>query len=90
MGTYRVFHRTVNRFSEFDRDNAGFVHAANVQAGSLDEVYLITNTVDHPWTQNEGVDSIVGPTRSTSVGDEIEAPDGSRWAVASRGFKRVS
>lgn len=46
---------------------------AQVRATSLDEVFLLTNSIEQPWWYHCAVTPIPGavPTRSTSVGDVI-------------------
>lgn len=50
---------------------------ARVECQHLGEAFELTNTIDHPWWENEGVEVLVR-SRSTSVGDVIVDPDGQR------------
>jgi hypothetical protein len=47
---------------------------AMVESDDLDEVFQLTNTIDRPWWENEGVE-VRKQTRSTSVGDVVILPD---------------
>lgn len=52
---------------EFPND---YEHVANVRTDELGEAFQLTNTIDAPWWENEGVEKLVaGGRRSTSVGD---------------------
>ena len=62
-------------------------HVATVEAGDLEDVFRLTNSMHVGWWLNEGVVAHNGPTRSTSVGDVVESPDG-RFVVDRFGFKR--
>lgn len=49
----------------------GYVHVANVFANEKEAAFLLTNTIFQGWWLNDGVESLVGPCRSTSVGDVL-------------------
>jgi len=68
----------------------GYVLVAEVIARSLDGVFSLTNHIDRPWWNNDGVTLAVSGKkyRSTSVGDVIM--DGEEvHRVAGIGFERV-
>jgi len=44
---------------------------ARVETGDLGTVFEKTNHIDHEWWDNDGVERIGPPTRSTSVGDVV-------------------
>lgn len=54
-----------------------YEHVANVQTDNAEAAFQLTNHIDVPWWENEGVEKI-GATerRSTSVGDVLETRDG--------------
>lgn len=63
---------------------------ALVEADSLDEVYALTNHIDHDWRENALVKTMSPtPTRSTSVGDVI-VQDEKAWMVDRAGFRRIA
>lgn len=53
---------------------------AMVEADSLEDVFRLTNTIHHPWWENEGV-TCYSRTRSTSVGDLYLLEDGTVYLV---------
>jgi hypothetical protein len=67
---------------------------AEVDTHKLDQAYFLTNTIDTPWWENEGVKFLGSPDhgmkgcRSTSVGDVMER-DGAFHAVHNFGFELV-
>ena len=81
-------------------DGAKYVKVADVDCGDvpclagLELAFQYTNTIDRPWWLNEQVTPSVlvrakGGTRSTSVGDVIVAPDGTRHLVMPFGFQKL-
>ncbi len=61
---------------------------ADVEVEDYNEVFGLTNHIEHDWTTNRGVSMLVeGPQRSTSVGDVYEMEDGSALMVAGAGFE---
>jgi len=65
---------------------------------ALDMAYFLTQTIDHPWWNNENVKMVgsaklAGGCRSTSIGDriEIEMDDGTTelYGVDYIGFSRI-
>jgi hypothetical protein len=78
---------------DIDRD----YHAvATVDTDDLDEAFRLTNTIDTPWWENDGV-AVVSPVRctklwgmrSTSVGD-VMIRHNVCWIVAAAGFALVT
>ena len=65
-----------------------FEHVASVECADVEEVYQLTNHIDHPWQQNrEVIWSEVA--RSTSVGDVI-ATDAMKdlWTIDCLGMRK--
>ena len=81
--TIQADHITVRR--------ADYVKVAEVLAENLDEVFRLTNTIDHDWQENEHVTPArpSQPERSTSVGDVIVLGD-QAWMVDSASFSEVT
>ena len=63
---------------------------ARVQTTDLDEAFMLTNHIEHSWTENEKVGVYADRVRSTSVGDLIEDENNQWWIVASCGFTRIA
>jgi len=61
---------------------------ANVDTDDLDAAFQLTNTIDCPWWDNEGVE-VINKARSTSVGDIIVSEDGSRHLCENFGWKTL-
>lgn len=58
----------------------------------LEESFRLTNTVDHPWWENDTVTPLfVGDGwRSTSIGDVLyDCASGAYWKVKALGFERI-
>jgi hypothetical protein len=53
-----------------------------------DTAFHLTNTIDNPWWENVGVKSLVGPARSTSVGDVI-IENGHVWRCEMVGWEEL-
>ena len=68
------------------RENYSLI--ATVETDELGEVFGLTNHIHYEWWRNDGVE-LVKESRSTSVGDLIEAEDGILYMVASVGFTEV-
>ncbi len=69
-----------------------YTHVADVEA-PLEQVFALTNHIDHPWTSNPEVvwHSTASPLRSTSVGDVIVSQEsGQAWLVLSLGLQELS
>ena len=67
-----------------------YTHVADVVA-PLEQVFALTNHVDHPWTDNpEVVRLATSRIRSTSVGDVIvSAESGQAWLVMPVGLQEL-
>jgi hypothetical protein len=71
----------------FPRD---YVRVCIAHCDSVEDAYVLTNSIDCGWWENELVDCFYGActfrtigevtgTRSTSVGDVVQDPDGRLW-----------
>src|SRR5258708_17948492 len=59
----------------------------------LEQVFALTNHIDHPWTSNPEVvwHTTVSPLRSTSVGDVIVSQESGRaWLVMPIGLQELA
>ena len=67
-----------------------YTHVADVVA-SLEQVFTLTNHIDHPWTDNpEVVWLATSRIRSTSVGDIIVSSESGRaWLVMPVGLQEL-
>lgn len=81
---FQVYHLRNSLFAvgdevpEFNERN--YMLVAAVAASHIEDVYMLTNHIDRPWPQNEGV-LLINPSsspRSTSVGDVIIEENGVR------------
>lgn len=64
---------------------------ALVDVSDINEVYPLTNYIDEPWTQNEGVLAHAEKVRSTSVGDIVmEADSGLLHSCACIGWEPLT
>ena len=69
-----------------------YTHVADVVA-SLEQVFALTNHIDHPWTSNPQVvwHTTAAPVRSTSVGDVIVSLEsGQAWLVMPIGLQELA
>src|SRR5260370_6842732 len=69
-----------------------YTHVADVVA-VLEQVFALTNHIDHPWTSNPEVvwHTTVSPLRSTSVADVIVSQEtGRAWLVMPTGFPELA
>ena len=67
-----------------------FTHVADVVA-PLEQIFTLTNHIDHPWTDNpEVVWLATSRIRSTSVGDVIVSSEsGQAWLVMPVGLREL-
>ncbi|HQN17583.1 MAG TPA: hypothetical protein PKV86_00525 [Syntrophobacteraceae bacterium] len=95
---YLVYHLTEDAFSRFNRGEEcrfqdDYALVAQVCCRALGEVFNLTNHIDKPWQQNDGVQE-VNPQmkkRSTSVGDVVLWDDkGVYYLVANLGHRIIS
>lgn len=49
-----------------------FTLVAEVDCETIDEVFELTNSIEHYWGENKQVQTFGGPFRSTSVGDVVK------------------
>ena len=69
-----------------------YTHVADV-AAPLEQVFALTNHIDHPWTNNPAVvcSTSAPPVRSTSVGDVIVSLEsGQAWLVLPIGLQELA
>ena len=66
-----------------------FKLVAIVDSNSLDEVFRLTNHIDHAWTDNEEVEPVGPQHRSTSVGDLVQLPTGKWYLCDLVGWKEI-
>lgn len=82
-----VYHRKDPDFkSEWARFPDDYEPVARVKTKKLDEAFELTNSINCPWWENDGV-SAIKQTRSTSVGDVVEV-DGVRYLCADIGWEK--
>jgi hypothetical protein len=93
-GTYQVWRAddfAGMMLSELERQPyvRGHTHVANVQAASPDDAFWLTNYLQSPWEQNQGVQALVDDPGSTSVGDVIVEPKGVAYRAEDDGFAKI-
>ena len=67
-----------------------FELVALVDSNSLEEIFRLTNHIDHPWPGNEEVEVVNGANhRSTSVGDLVQLGTGDWYLCEMVGWKKV-
>ncbi len=77
--------------SWYEDRSRSFTHVADVVA-PLEQVFALTNHIDHSWTSNSEVvwHATNAPLRSTSVGDVIVAYEsGQAWLVIPIGLQQL-
>lgn len=67
---------------------------ARVKTHSLDEAFMLTNSIDKYWGDNPEVELVLNLpnpkySRSTSTGDVMETEDGKQFLVDSIGFLEI-
>ena len=72
----KVYHRnpiqSTYLFPAQSPDKPTFTLVAEVDSENLEEIFELTNHIDHSWTQNKKVTVVAkNPVRSTSVGDLV-------------------
>lgn len=92
---FRVIPSHEVKMADYERvATMDFVAACNVfkdeiaVIAALEHVYEKTNSIDHHWSENPEVMTVIENCRSTSVGDII-ALDGVKYMVASFGFSKL-
>jgi len=91
MTTMTVWHANLPVFGrgdpEFSAENYTLV--ALVDGESVDDAFFLTNHVNRPWWENDGVTLVGEPkVRSTSVGDVV-VRDGESYRCARFGWEKV-
>ncbi len=77
--------------SWYEDRSRSYTHVADVVA-PLEQVFALTNHIDHAWTKNPEVvwHTTKAPLRSTSVGDVIVAYEsGQAWLVLPIGLQEL-
>lgn len=86
----KVYHQNArgHRFNVPTTQDAGeFTLVATVAATDLERAYMLTNHIDRPWWENEGVvKEVEEDVRSSSMGDMFIL-DGRAYGVDTFGFK---
>lgn len=90
-----VYHDPESRFDDtkpltIADVEAGFRKVALVDTVWRDDAFERTNTIDGPWWTNDRVTALVGPCRSTSVGDVMKDGDGRYWLCAGIGWRELT
>ena len=100
MASMKVYHDPETTFREaktreeaLEAASRSLVVAA-VKGRDLDLAFQLTNHIDKPWWENEGVIAVPGEHRSTSVGDFINLLDPENdveifYQIASFGFTEI-
>ena len=82
----REFEVCIGADAEFPQD---YDMVAEVQADDLEEGFRLTNTIDSPWWEQDGVQLFVKPPlRSTSAGDVLVL-EGVAWRCRMAGWARI-
>lgn len=68
---------------------AAYMKAAEVTASCKDQVFSLTNNIEHAWTLNKQVKSTGLSNRSTSVGDVVLDSLGIAWMCDFSGWKKL-
>jgi hypothetical protein len=93
MSKSKVYHRDPllpNPFDNQEQTGINFKLIAEVDSLDLDDIFKLTNHIDHDWTENSEVSLIVNkPLRSTSIGDVVVIED-KHFLVELFGWKEVS
>ena len=75
--------------AEFPRD---YTLVASVTGDDVEKAFELTNTIEHRWWENPGVEALFESAgcRSTSVGDVIVMDDGRQLQCAGFGWKHIN
>jgi hypothetical protein len=93
MKKFTVYHakkmpRIFGNYPDFNMDN--YEDVATVEAIDADDVFNLTNHIDHDWTTNPEVLSCNASCRSTSVGDVIvDTENGKAWRCVPHGWETI-
>jgi hypothetical protein len=66
-----------------------YLEVAQVEANSLEEVYVKTQHQENVWWHNKGV-AAIQMSRSTAIGDILRDENGDLWVVAASGFVKAT
>ena len=89
---FKVYHAINPTFSgilgnKITFNDKNFEHVATVECEDLEDVFALTNHIEHNWTTNkEVIWKKSERVRSTSVGDVIIDSTGKKFAVAVTGY----
>jgi len=89
---YEIWHDQDPRFGFGERPEfpAAYTKVAVVESDDLDDVFRITNHIDHDWTTNPEVQwHQPGGCRSTSVGDIVVDENGTAYYCANAGWDKL-
>jgi hypothetical protein len=100
---FEVWHAKQPTFDAYTREDSPFnpnrrrqrfpqdyAKVAVVETESVDDVFGLTNHIDHDWTLNPQVVEVVpGGQRPTSVGDVVVTPEGKKMYCDSVGWKEI-
>jgi len=101
---FEVWHARVPTFDRYVREDSpanpnrqrqrfpqDYDKVAVVEADDVEEVFAMTNHIDHPWTDNDGVVELPAgrQVRSTSVGDVVVTPDGKKMYCNPMGWEEI-
>lgn len=89
---YTVYHAKNPNFGMGDKqpfNDKHFSKVAIVEAVDLDEVFELTNHIDKPWWVNKGIIWYQTGSRSTSVGDVVVTPQGTRFMCSLVGWEQI-
>lgn len=67
---------------------ADYELVAELDSNDIDEAFRLTNHIDQPWYENQGVKALK-KARSTSVGDVIVIPTGT-FRCATIGWEKLN
>jgi len=84
----KVYHAREPNFRDDEPQefsDANFELVALVECSQLEDVFYLTNHVDHSWWENEGV-TAVKKGRSTSVGDVVVTEDDTKFLCRGTGW----
>lgn len=84
----KVYHAREPNFRDDEPqefNDANFELVAEVECAQFEDVFYLTNHVDHAWWENEGV-TCVKQSRSTSVGDVVVTEDGTKFLCRGTGW----
>jgi hypothetical protein len=66
-----------------------YVHVATVETDDLDAAWELTNSIEAPWTQNDGLSFVAGPRQRSSMMGDVFMKGSEAHVVAGCGFRAV-